>query len=128
MAEDRMFHVKRRGLQKPPGIVSLRAVCDDPRLHRLVSHDARPFAPRTEKGGRHVRLADPCPGAGYGDERAARSHEEAIAVSARSIWLEVCPAVAVRRRREVPSGTVGGRMGNAKTPFSPRLLEMRTAA
>ena len=57
-----------------------------------------------------------------GLQRRAPEHRAASRSSAL-----LCEAITARRRREVPSGTVGGRMAWAKTPRSIASSQMRIA-
>ena len=93
------------------------------RLHRLSCGDSDPAtAQQPERDRREPRLADAGAGTGDDDEPSgSRTHVGATRSSARanaSIWSSVCAADSATRRREVPGGTVGGRMAGTSMPSS----------
>ena len=103
------------------------------RLHRLAGRDVHPADPELT---RHCRgppgLAHLGRGAGDEHERArprrVHGNSSASAVASASTWSTVWSAESATRRRDVPGGTVGGRMAVTRKPRAASASAASSAA
>ena len=106
------------------------------RLHRLAGRDVRRPAARSSRAvaARPPGLAHLGAGAGHEHERARSGHRavrEELGQRgrrARSTWSGVCAAESATRSRDVPGGTVGGRMAVTSKPRVERAPSAASSA
>src|SRR5699024_9773201 len=120
------------------GVLAVRGLGDEANivvgwiasLYRLdTDRIATAVAKPSDEAGSDDGLADICTGAEHKETHRSPTSSPAASNASRqrSSCSLVCVAVGATRSRDIPSGTVGGRMAGASTPRSRSASSSATA-